>query len=289
MGLPLDKSAMRRYVERSIQELPPLPAAVTKILDLTSSPDATASDLDKIISTEPAVTAKLLRVVNSAYYGLSGQVTTTSHAILVLGFHQIRNMMLAMGALSLLKSQTRSDANLQLALWRHSFGAAAASEWIASDRELLSEDRSLAYVSALLHDIGALLLLAYFPDLYRTAIMWANEHDATLEAAETHIVGLDHAEVGAMLTHAWRFPAGITDAILTHHTPPSPSADPIGAVLHASDYVATMCGYSIVPNGTFQIEPEIALWCGYTEAIPEELLGHVRSRVLAAEGFYDIL
>ena len=123
MALSVDKSALRKYIERSLQDLPPLPPVVAKILELTERPDSTASELDRLISSDPAMTAKILRVVNSAYYGLSNQVGTTTHAIVILGFRQIQNLVLSMAAMSLVKSRSPHMASTQMRFWKHSYGA----------------------------------------------------------------------------------------------------------------------------------------------------------------------
>src|SRR5438477_9307188 len=132
MALSVDKSALRKYIERSLQDLPPLPPVVAKILELTERPDSTASELDRLISSDPAMTAKILRVVNSAYYGLSNQVGTTTHAIVILGFRQIQNLVLSMAAMSLVKSRSPNMSYTKMRSWKHSYGAAAATTRLAT-------------------------------------------------------------------------------------------------------------------------------------------------------------
>src|SRR5436190_6608594 len=118
---------VKKSIEKSVQDLPALPSVVTRILRETESPDACAQNIERMISAEQALASKVLRVVNSAYYGLSGQVTSLSQAIVILGLQQVRNLVLSVSAISSIKPRTPRQQETMKMFWQHSFGTAAAT------------------------------------------------------------------------------------------------------------------------------------------------------------------
>src|ERR1700712_3732037 len=113
---------VRRQIARALQDLPALPSVVGKVLSETENPNATAASIEKMISSDQVLASKVLRVVNSAYYGLSGQVTSLGQAIVILGMQQIRNLVLSVCALSQVKPTTPRQHEVLKQFWLHSFG-----------------------------------------------------------------------------------------------------------------------------------------------------------------------
>lgn len=289
MAVSVNRNALRRYIERSVQDLPALPAAITKILELTERPEATASDLDRLISADPALATKVLRVVNSAYYGLPSQVSTTAHAILILGFHQVRNLVLSMAAMSLVKTRTQSMIQTQYSFWRHAFGSAIAARMLAERKGCNVDTCDAAYIGGLLHDLGELFLLANFPDLLREVFRNAAATGATLKEAETHVLGIDHAEIGGMLTEVWRFPKELTQMVANHHGPFEEMPTTNVALVHAADYHVSICGFASVPNGSFELDEKVAKWLAISEDELSAFYQSIAGKVREAEAFFNLL
>jgi HD-like signal output (HDOD) protein len=289
MALSLNRSALRRYIERSIQDLPALPTAVTRVLELTENPNATATDLDKLIGSDPALATKVLRVVNSAYYGLSSEVSTTSHAIVILGFQQVRNLVLSMAAMSLVKARTQAMIQTQYAFWRHAFGTASAARMLAERKGCSVETRDIAYTGALLHDLGELFLLANFPDLLREVLRQCAATGTMMQESEQRVLGIDHAEIGGMLTQVWKFPVELTDMVAHHHGPFTELPPTTVALVHAADYYSSVCGFASVPNGSFYLDPIVDAWLNLRDEELPAFFEAISEKVRDAETFFDLI
>lgn len=289
MAFAFDRGALRKYVERSLQDLPPLPEIVTKILELSELPTTTATDLERLIASDQAIVSKVLRVVNSAYYGLSAQVSNTAHAIVILGFHQVRNLVLGMVTMSLVKSRVPGLLKLQHSFWRHSFGSAAAAIHIGNRKGISQLERETAHVAALIHDIGQLFLLSHFTDAYRRTIHTALTEGKTLMAAEREVLGIEHTEIGECLCSTWKLPPVLTQTVAHHHGPFTTLPDPITATVHAADHYTSLAGFPAIPTSNEPLSPLVSEWLCFADADTEELKEQIRTKVADAEELFEIL
>jgi HD-like signal output (HDOD) protein len=275
MAIFVDKEALRKFISQAVRDLPALPAVAERIVVLSQNPDLTASELDEVISCDPAMSAKILRVVNSPYYGLSRQVTTTAHAIVILGTRQVQNLALSMSAMNVIGDQK--------SFWRHSYGAAAAVAELADMRSVTSEDKDAAVAGALLHDVGLLFLKNNFIDLHRLAVENARVNQVTLDEAERDLLGITHAEVGELLTVNWHFPEGLCE-LIRNHSGPFDKGDFRLALVHAADCLASHAGFPSVPGEEMVLDASVI---GQLELSDDEMLTvieAVREKVLNAEG-----
>ena len=210
-------SDIRKDIERAIHELPALPGLVTRLVELVESENATADQIERLIATDPALTVKVLHLANSAYYGLTRTISTVKQAVIVLGFHTVKNLVLGVSAFMALRG-SRSPSPLELELWEHSFACAG----IAREIMLLAgqgiRQAENAFMAGLLHDIGVLFLYTRFPREYQKVLRNAASHKARHEV-EGEILGMDHAEVGALITDSWGLPPMLVRLIGTHHAP----------------------------------------------------------------------
>jgi putative nucleotidyltransferase with HDIG domain len=196
-----------------IKELPTLPDVIFKVNEVVNDPSTSASDLETVISRDQAIAAKILRLVNSAFYGLPGRVDTLSRAIPLLGFSTVRNLVMS---LSIFNISTISDFDMK-AFWRHSFATSTAAKAIAQSDGLPDADsQSLA---GLLHDMGKIVLFQNFIKEYQAVFKFMEQRKLTFIQAERHLYSTDHAEVGGALAERWAFPPNITAAIAHHHNP----------------------------------------------------------------------
>ncbi len=219
MTPPVDHEAFRRHVERSVNDLPAMPTVVSKVIEIADSLDGSAQDVQKIIATDQALTGKVLRVVNSAYYGAAGQISSITQGVMVLGMRQLRNLTLSLAAMSLVKSRAAHMVEHQAAFWRHSFAVGSASMMVGKQARLPQSRLDDVFTGGLLHDLGRLFLLSFFYDLFFATLQMAEERGCTTEQAEKALLGLDHTEIGAMLAAHWKFPEGLLQIIRYHHGP----------------------------------------------------------------------
>ena len=198
-----------------VRTLPTLPVIVYKLLKLTESPTSTAAELAEVIARDQALTARLLRLVNSSFYALRSEVVKVSHAIALLGFVAIKN--LALG-LSVVDMFGRSEGELDgEAFWGHSLGCATCARLIAEHVHYAPAEE--AFVAGLLHDIGKLVMHEHFPKKFNAALRAAREEVIPLTTAERRLFDTDHAELGAALAEHWHLPEPLCTAIARHHAP----------------------------------------------------------------------
>ncbi|MFM2066026.1 MAG: hypothetical protein RLZZ584_935 [Pseudomonadota bacterium] len=202
-------------VARRVSALPAMPQAVLEALAMLRCDKSGVNECAERIAVDPALTARALRLANSAFYGVSGRVATLRDAVHLLGRHTLGTLLTAAAVMAQFK-----DASLALRhhdiYWRHALGVALAAQALARERGI---DAEIAFTTGLLHDIGRLALAAYFPAEHQDVLACAREHDIELVDAERARLGLDHTEIGAMVARHWHFPDHVVQAIAWHHHP----------------------------------------------------------------------
>ncbi len=217
-----------------------LPVVFHRLVEIINSPYASASDAAKVIATDPALAAKLLRLVNSPFYGLATRIDTISRAVVLVGTGQL--VMLAMGAtlITAFKGMPISLVSMQ-SFWSHSIAAGVAARLMA--RHLSLPQPETWFVSGLLHDIGRLLIYTQLPTHALHLLTESRRRDIPVHDLEPEILGFTHEELGAALLRNWRCPEEIATRIARHHTQPKPSSPPDDAVLPAANLLAQGLGY----------------------------------------------
>lgn len=224
----------RELLMSTVRELPALPAVVMELIELLGAEDVAIDQLAQRISHDQAIAAKTLRLANSSFYGVSRQVKSITDAIPVLGLRTLRTVVTAAALTGSFKPQAGSGFDFK-AFWRHSIGTAVCAKLLAEARRL---DPETAFTLGLLHDIGRLVLASCFPQAFGQMLSHQHEQDAGTLESERSILGIDHAEVGALMAEHWRFSPDLVDAIRHHHAPP-PSAGPsLAGVVHVADNIA---------------------------------------------------
>ena len=216
MERPNPKEAIAR-----IRDLPTLPAVLSKILATAADPDSSALDLGEHISADQSLSATLLKMVNSAYYGFQRQIKTVTQAIVILGFLEVRNLTLTATAFRTFKKGHPDFDRTQL--WRHSLGAAMAADRTA---KLLGLDVEGSFEAGLLHDIGKVVLDLLYPEGFRDAAHTAHERKMAIAVVEKEMFGIDHAEAGGLLGEHWNLPETVVEAIRFHHEPDNAIIEP---------------------------------------------------------------
>ena len=228
---------VRRSLEGSIKELPPLPTAVLKILEVMNRADPSAIDIEEIVSADQALTAKMLRVVNSAYYGLARQISNVGQAVVILGLQQVRNVTLAVGASSTFKGTGARHQEVLNQFWVHAFATSATAGLLAQrqgfDRKRIEEVQTCGLV----HDIGRLFLFANFPKTFERLIKLAGERDLDFDSAERELLGVSHAELGGAIAEKWGFPEGILTAIRDHEGPYATAPGDAAKIVNMADFL----------------------------------------------------
>lgn len=235
----MEKSELVKKLYAKIDELPALPAAVSRLLALLQSSEPDNAELVGLIETDPALTSKLLQVANSAYYGFSQKIDSVDRALAVLGLNMLQSLALSMGVVGTLPRENKSDLLSFQGLWLHSVATSVVIKEMGRRLGLGHEDDHL-FVVGLLHDVGKIVLPHFFFDRYQQALGLArDQEDTPLYLAERRVIGIDHGEVGGILLKRWRFPDRVVASIMAHHRhDQEASADPRdSALLHLANQV----------------------------------------------------
>lgn len=200
-----------------VGQLPTLPPVALRILSLVEDTRSAVQSLSEVISKDPALTARVLRLVNSSYYGLPYRVSTVSHAVALLGFDTVRSLALGLSIFGLFEGKSRGRLLDRDALWMHSLTAAVAAKRLAQRvKYSLPEE---AFVAGLLHDMGRFILDEYFPGEIERVLLAVRDGAVHLCEAERQILGFDHAQLGGLLAQRWGLPPTLVQAISGHHQP----------------------------------------------------------------------
>ncbi len=200
-----------------LKDLPSLPQVVTKIIELADNPNATATELHRVISMDQALSSKILKLVNSAFYGFPKKIENLNQAVVILGFKTIRSLALSISIIDMFSVKRVKEELDYPELWKHSIGVATVSKFFA--KKFFPQIAEEAFTAGLLHDIGILILNQYFKDNFSKAYSSMLEDKIPLYEAEKRILGYSHAEVGKLVAEKWNFPNTLVKAIALHHEP----------------------------------------------------------------------
>ena len=217
-------------------QLATLPEIFYRLNAAIEDPDCTFDDIGEIINIDPALTARLLRIVNSAFYGFSTQVETVTHALTIIGTDQLAQLVLATSVMNQFKGIPCDILDMD-AFWRHSICAGLAARSIAALSGEYNVERF--FVAGLLHDVGRLVLCIKAPDATREIFKKAESSGEPLYVEEQKAFGFDHAELGGQLLRAWNLPDRLVEAVSCHHAPEKAIVHPEEtAVVNLADTIA---------------------------------------------------
>ena len=200
-----------------IDDLPTLPRTVLKITELVNDPKSSAKDLSRIITDDQVLTARLLKLVNSSFYGFPQRISTVTNAIVLLGFDAIRSLLLTTSVFDLFAGRTKKRRLDQEKFWDHSLGCAVGAKVIGS---FLRHDKiEELFVAGLLHDIGKIVEMQFLPEEFDKVAEIVNRENSLMIAAENQVLGFNHTEIGKLLAEKWNLPTKLGQVIAHHHRP----------------------------------------------------------------------
>jgi putative nucleotidyltransferase with HDIG domain len=242
-------------VIRQIRDLPTLPEVVLRVTEMVNNPRVSAKDIGKVIAHDQVLTARLLKLVNSSYYGFPSEITKITTAIVILGFNSIKQLLLSTAVFDLF-GKDRIEGFDRVDLLRHTIATAIASRMIG--REMGYSDLEELFVAGLLHDIGKVVMDRYFHEDYREILHRTLEKDITFHTAEQDVCDCDHAVLGQLLARHWRLPEKLASIIAHHHNPEA--AGQYGreaAIVHIADILAKA---KRIGSGGDRVMPKLDMW-----------------------------
>ena len=230
----IDIRTQRAKIE-NINALPTAPGTFKKISQVIGKPSITLSEISEFVSQDPALTTKVLKMVNSAIYGFPGRISSVSHAIMLLGLNVVKGLLLGISVFEIMQK-------IMAGLWDHSVGCAAVARAIAEKKGI--KDPEEVSVAGLLHDIGKVVLVLGYAPLYEEAMSQAASRRIPIFEAERGVFQETHATVGMWLAERWRFPPNLVNVIQYHHSPGLTGHAPLEtAIVHFSDILVRARGF----------------------------------------------
>lgn len=221
---------------KSIIQLPALPAVAKTVTDLADDPRTSAAKLGKVISADQALTAKVLKIANSPFYGYPKRISTVQFAIIVMGFEVLKELVTGISLVSSIEKDS-DEAFEGRIFWEHSISTGSIAHRLAQD--LGYRVSGEVFVAGLLHDMGVTVLHRYFNREFKEIRKMVMETGCTYLAAEENILGVTHADVGGWLAERWNLPEHLAEAIRLHHTPSQAGKNPeLAALTHCADLLA---------------------------------------------------
>lgn len=245
----MDERKLAACIDR-IRSLPAMPATAARLLPLLSDPAADTRRIEEVLRYDPGLTADLLKLTNSAYFGLPTRVGSVRQAVLLLGWKRLLRLVMTLSVSGLMKPPLAGYDLPRGGLWRHSVAVSVAADRLIAHLALPGGDA--VFTAALLHDVGKLVLARFVrEELARIEALVAK--GLSLDVAETVVLGVNHAAVGAKVLESWSFPPDLVGAVRLHHDPESCAE---GCLVSDIVHVANVLGGRIEENARGGPPPE---------------------------------
>jgi len=277
-----DMGKIERIIEE-INELKPVSEIGNRVIEITSNPNSSLAELLDVIKYDQGMTANLLRICNSAYFGLKNKIVSIKQAVAYLGLNKVASLVvLGHSADNFKKAQVGYDLN-EGELWRYSVSSALIAEDLAETKRL--ENISLIFTSALLKDIGKVILSAYVKDSFEDINKAVQDRGLTFVDAEKEVIGIDHAELGARVAEKWNFNPAMVDIIRNHHDPDKAPPDDISIpIVYLADSICMMIGIGVGSDGlAYRYHQDIVDRLNFSDIDLQKTIASFWGRIKAVE------
>jgi HD-like signal output (HDOD) protein len=245
---------LKRKILNRIKDLPPMPKIIYKAREVMANPMSGFKEIAEVIETDQAIAAKVLQVSNSAYYGLSGMVSSIHQATVVLGHKTLEQLITMVSATSLLGSHLKGYRMGSGTLWQHSLAVALCSRLIAKDRAPAMEND--AFSVGLIHDAGKLALDRYLLER-KAQVDQAIDSGVNFLEVEKQVLGFDHTELASELCAKWKLPENHVSAMRFHHNPGASNGNQLAYIIHTANHIAQQSGIGSSMDATlYELDPE---------------------------------
>jgi HD-like signal output (HDOD) protein len=269
-----ETTALKSKILRGLVELPPMPNIILKAREIMEDPGSSLKDLAGVIEHDQAIVARVLALANSAYYGLSGLVSSIQHASILLGQKTLGELITIAASSKLLSKQLKGYRLHPGDLWKHSLAAALGSKMIAE--KINAECIEDAFIAGLLHDAGKIILDPYIVARKKAFKKALENGQPKFIQAEKDILGFDHAEVMSRAVRFWRYPENQSTAIRYHHYPSRSDDSELAYIIHLANFAAKEAGFKS-ENGvsSHELVPHTLRYFGFQK----EDLSHIVAEI----------
>ncbi len=287
-GTLLERQEKLKRVMDKVTGLPTMPQMFDALNKLLLNPRTSAKEVARVIASDPPVAAKVLKVVNSPFYGFPNRITTITHAIVILGFNTVKSIVLSSSIFDLFKKDS-PDGFDRLGYWKHSIGCGAASRVIG--RIVGIQQTEELFIAGLFHDMGKLVLEQYAKDDFARIRGIVESEKCLVYKAEERVLGVTHAEIGGWLFEKWNLAKGLIETTKFHHNPALANVNQKGtAIVHLADVVIRALRFGSGGDSKIPVISDTA-WklLNLRELDFDRVLGEVREEVEKATVFLDFM
>ncbi len=224
-----------RSLAMQVDNVASLPMIFVRINEAVNSPRSSMGEIARVISEDAGLSARLLRLANSAFYSFPSKIETITHALTIIGTRQMRDLALATSVMTVFKNIPKELLDME-SFWRHSIACGVTARVLATHRRESNIERY--FVAGVLHDIGRLMLCQNMPEMVEQALVRCRESSELLIDVEEDLIGIDHATLGGALLRQWKLPSSLEEMVTYHHRPMTAARFPNGvALMHLADVV----------------------------------------------------
>lgn len=272
----------------AIKKLQPFPAVVQKVMMALDDPEVGIQELVDIVRYDPGITANILKMANSAYFGFCREVHSLNQALLYLGTQNLFKIIIASGATRLLHTPCQGYALEAGGLWRHSVTTALMASVLA--RLLGWPEGATLFTAALLHDLGKIVLSYFVQEKFAQIMVLVQQKGLAFQEAERAILGMDHAAVGEAIARRWNFPPKIRLAIAHHHLDaPEAWENELAMLVYLADVLALTVGMELGADGlAYRGHPRVMRYFGLRERHLEQALAWFWPELERAQDFFNL-
>jgi putative nucleotidyltransferase with HDIG domain len=284
----LSQLELKRVLEQRIRDIPTLPSVATKVMQILENPRSSAMDVERIIMLDQSLASRILKLVNSAYYGFPRRIGTISQSVVILGFVTVKNLVLSISVADFFFMGCKNRFFNRGELWRHSVGTAIAARILA--RQARFPQLEEAFMAGLLHDIGKVALDYYFPEEFADVLALIESDGISMFEAERRVFGLNHAVVGRWIADRWNLPPLLVEVIHYHHQPlENKDYWATTALVHTADILCRRAGIgSGGDSAEMKIQPHVYEWLRLSEEDYQKVMAELVEGMRQAEDFISI-
>jgi putative nucleotidyltransferase with HDIG domain len=221
---------------KKIKEISTLPDVMQRIMDILADENSSSQELSREIEHDPALTAKILKVVNSAFYGFYRRIANVNEAVVILGYNEVRSIAITVSVFDVFSGKPAKTPFNRVKFWEHSIGTAVVADILRQECCRYEEG---AFVAGLLHDIGKVVMDQHFPSEWTAVLNESREKGLPLIDVEREMLGISHARIGQILCDYWNLPEDLGRAIRRHHRKPTESSNlPLDGLIYAANSLA---------------------------------------------------
>ncbi len=243
---------VKKKLMAAVEKMPAFPKSVHQVLKLASDINCSQKELVDVIKKDPVFTLKILRLVNSAYFGLSREITSINHASVYLGLNTLKNVALGLAAIGAIPKTNVAGLDMG-GFWLHSLGVGAATRLLGSMLGVSRDEAADYFAAGLLHDVGKVVFALYMPEEFAQVCEKAKESAEEFHKIEIDIIGASHPEIGALLANKWNLPPDLSDAIENHHlTAPSEKRSQLVDCVFAANQISKKLAFGSA--GSYHVE-----------------------------------